>query len=385
MEALLGVVLGFYLAYANGANDNFKGVATLFGSGTTNYRKALWWATITTAAGSVTALFFAQALLTSFTGKGLVAPELVQSAGFALSVAFAAASTVMLATRLGFPISTTHSLVGALVGAGLVGPAAGVNWDRLASAFMIPLLISPFIAVAAAVILYPLFSRLRSRLGVNKDTCLCLGQQVLEKMPATVSMQGMSSEHIDLRRIQLAAEMPQVKVADEIQCRQYYRGDFLGLRLHALLDALHFLSAGLVSFARGLNDTPKIAAVLLAGAAISPSVAIAGVAVFMATGAILSARRVAETLSLKITTMNHGQGLTANIITGVLVIFASRMGVPVSTTHVSCGSLFGIGAVTGQGHWAMIGRILLSWLITLPVAGCLAAAFSILSRGGFSS
>ena len=117
MILVAAVVSGLMLAYANGANDNFKGVATLYGSGTTNYRRALVWATVTTALGSVAALVLARELLRSFTGKGLVSPEVVDSPLFHASVAVSAASTVLLATRLGFPISTTHALIGALVGA----------------------------------------------------------------------------------------------------------------------------------------------------------------------------------------------------------------------------------------------------------------------------
>jgi PiT family inorganic phosphate transporter len=71
--------------------------------------------------------------------------------------------------------------------------------------------------------------------------------------------------------------------------------------------------------------------------------------------------------------MNHGQGFTANVVTGLIVIGASRFGLPVSTTHVSCGSLFGIGAVTGQAHKKTIATILLAWFVTLPIAAGLAA------------
>jgi PiT family inorganic phosphate transporter len=73
-----------------------------------------------------------------------------------------------------------------------------------------------------------------------------------------------------------------------------------------------------------------------------------------------------------VTEMNPGQGFTANIVTALLVIGASSFGVPVSTTHVSCGSLFGIGAVTGRAKWRSIRHILLAWAITLPVAALLA-------------
>lgn len=102
------------------------------------------------------------------------------------------------------------------------------------------------------------------------------------------------------------------------------------------------------------------------------SIALVGVA--MALGGLLRAGQVAETMSRRITVMNHGQGFTANLLTGLIVIGASRFGLPVSTTHVSCGALFGIGAVTKQAHWAMIGKILGAWVTTLPLGAALGAA-----------
>ena len=91
------------------------------------------------------------------------------------------------------------------------------------------------------------------------------------------------------------------------------------------------------------------------------------VGIAMAVGGMLSARKVAETMSQKITPMNHGQGFSANFITAVIVIGASTLGLPVSTTQVSCGSLFGIAAVNGQGHAGIIAKILGAWIMTLPL------------------
>jgi PiT family inorganic phosphate transporter len=93
----------------------------------------------------------------------------------------------------------------------------------------------------------------------------------------------------------------------------------------------------------------------------------------IALGGILNARRVADTMSHRITAMNHGQGFTANLVTSVIVIGASRLGMPVSTTHVSCGALFGIGTITGQAGWRTIGRILMAWVTTLPLGAALGA------------
>jgi PiT family inorganic phosphate transporter len=78
--------------------------------------------------------------------------------------------------------------------------------------------------------------------------------------------------------------------------------------------------------------------------------------------------RVAETMSKKISRMNDGQALTANLVTSLLVIGASRLGMPVSTTHVSVGAITGVGLVNGTADRSVLSAILMSWLLTLPVA-----------------
>jgi PiT family inorganic phosphate transporter len=93
----------------------------------------------------------------------------------------------------------------------------------------------------------------------------------------------------------------------------------------------------------------------------------------MAIGGLLNARRVAETISHRITELNTGQGLTGNLVTAALVLGASHLGAPVSTTHVSCGSLFGIGMVTGAARWKTVSVILLTWVMTLPCGAIIGA------------
>lgn len=155
------------LAYANGANDNFKGVATLFGSGATNYRNALVWATVMTLLGSLTAAFLARELLQNFRGRGLVADALVSDPRYVAAVALGAALTVLLATRIGMPISTTHGLVGALVGAGWAAGSA-VHLPKLASDFFLPLLLSPLLAIPAIMLCSILLQAARLRLASRR-------------------------------------------------------------------------------------------------------------------------------------------------------------------------------------------------------------------------
>jgi len=305
-----------FVAFTNGANANFKGVASIYGSGTASLRTTIWWGTATTFAGAITALFAARGLLAAFSGKGLVPDALTQSPDFLLAVALGAALTSFLATRFSFPVSTTHALVGALVGAGLASGDHTVHPGPLVKTFVQPLLLSPVLAIAAGALVH----------FILKSACL----------------------------------LPDHRTRT--------------------LDTLHFLSGGAASFARGLNDTPKMAALLMVAHALDIRWGFLAVAVTMAIGGLLDARNVAETLGKKITDMNPGEGFAANVATALLVNTASFHSLPVSTTHVSVGSLVGIGIVTRKAHWKSVGQIVLCWLVTLPCGAALAALLALVLR-----
>lgn len=307
MLALIVLAVGF-VAFTNGANANFKGVASLYGSGTTTLRQAAYWGTATTFAGSLCALFVSDGILAAFSGRGLVPDALVASREFVFAVALGAALTSFLATRFGFPVSTTHCLVGALLGAALAGDGQ-VNFGALGKNFFLPLVFSPVIAAVAGAIVYPILK-----------VCRLVPDQRTR-----------------------------------------------------LLDRMHFLSTGAASFARGLNDTPKMVALMLAVPAIPLHVAFLIVAVAIALGGWLDIDRVAETLGKKITGMNAGQGFAASLVTAALVATASSHSFPVSTTHVSVGSLTGMGLVTRQLHSRKIAEVLFAWVTTVPIGAILAA------------
>src|SRR4051812_20411962 len=150
LAAILVAVL--FLAFANGANDNFKGVATLFGSGTARYRTALAWATLTTLGGSLLALALAGGLVDTFKGKGLVPDAVTADPRFLLAVGLGAALPALPPPRLGLPVSTTHALTGGLVGAGLLAAGGDVRFSALTSSFVAPLLFAPVASLVLAVV-----------------------------------------------------------------------------------------------------------------------------------------------------------------------------------------------------------------------------------------
>jgi PiT family inorganic phosphate transporter len=98
----------------------------------------------------------------------------------------------------------------------------------------------------------------------------------------------------------------------------------------------------------------------------------------LAVGGLLNGRRVAETMSKKIVPLAREQGLVANLVTSVLVLSASSFGLPVSTTHISVGAISGTGFVTGKLDRTELGGIVLSWVMTLPLAASLAAGTALL-------
>lgn len=356
-----------FLAFSNGANDNFKGVASLFGSGAASYRVALTWATITTLAGSLCALFLAQTLLIKFSGKGLGPDELTQSVPFITAVAAGASITVILATRLGFPISTTHALLGALSGSTLWATGT-IKLGALGTSFVLPLLLSPVVAVLLAIVIYSSFRYIRQRKAISNLLCLCL-----EPQPSLTT-----AYFTDNTNALLTGQSQTLIIDNQSACNNRYTGVILGFDLKKMMDAMHFLSAGAVCFARGLNDTPKITALLLLAPGFSLSTKMGLIAILMAVGGLLVAHRVAETMSYKITRISHGQGLSANLTTALLVVFASKLGLPVSTTHVAVGALFGIGLISKNTNTRMMTSILLSWLLTLPCAAlCAAMVYSL--------
>ncbi|MDE1467828.1 inorganic phosphate transporter [Aurantiacibacter sp. D1-12] len=315
------MLLGFaalFLAFSNGANDNFKGFATIWGSKTLPYRRALLLATIATVLGGLASVVLAEGLVSQFSGKGLVGDDLAGQPRFALAVASGAAATVILATRLGFPISTTHALVGGLVGAGVALSEEAINLGNLGSGFVVPLLVSPFMSAGLGLVFYWLLKRFkRSHPGAKP------------------------------------AETP-------------------------IARGLHLLSATSICFARGVNDAPKLAALLVGTQLLDESLAALGVTVAMGIGGWLLSRRVAETMSHKINRLDHAQGTTANLVTAGLVLGASRFGLPVSTTHVSVGSIIGTGASAGTLDLKVVRNVLGSWVLTLPTSAVIALGVGLL-------
>ena len=357
------------LSSANGANDNFKGVATLWGAGRTNYKRAIAWATAFTYLGSLLAIWLGSGLAAKFSGTKLVDRAIFTQLPFLTGVALAGGATVLLAARVGLPISTTHALTGALIGAGVT--AAGfshVNFAALGSGVILPLLFSPILSLVLTLGVYSLVVRF-GRLTGNRD-CVCVDQS-----------QSIAAGEIGAAASVMVTASPSVRWAPAAECETGVEN----VRFN-IVDGLHWFSGAAISFARGLNDTPKVAAVLLVAAAGAVTLDYLLVALAMAVGGLLGAARVAQTMSKKITPMATPEAVSANLVAATLVTLASPLALPVSTTHVTSGGIFGIGLLRRkEADWGRVRDIILSWIATLPTGAVLAVAFYSLLRAPGSS
>ncbi|MEK6617437.1 MAG: inorganic phosphate transporter [Nitrospirota bacterium] len=364
-SSLLALILVLALAFVNGTNDVSKAIATLVGSGITNYRTAIAWGTVWTMIGAGAAAFVAAAMVKTFS-NGLIESGMAIPPALALAVLIGAIGWVLFASRTGLPVSTTHALTGAIVGAGLVAFGGhGLIWSTLIGKIALPLLLSPLLALSFSVLLHPAIRAVAARW---EGTCLCV--MPTARALVTVNAQGMT------RTLIRTSAFGQPVMAVPAQCdRAGLSGFTIGL------DSIHWLSSGLASLARGTNDAPKIVAIVLLGgmttawtSSTAQAIAFTGVALAMGLGSYLGGLRVTEVLAEKVTRMDHMEGLSANLTTSSLVLVSATMGLPVSTTHVSSSAIIGIGLLKGiqAVRWTTVRDMVLAWLITLPAAGILA-------------
>lgn len=314
---VVGLTAATALAYANGANDISKSIATLVGSGESDYKKAVIVTSLAVSAGAVLASAWAVKMTLLFT-KGMLAPQVQLNQAFALAILAGAVGWVLLSTRIGMPVSTTHAIVGATLLTGLYAFGFDqVLWGSVWKKVALPLLLSPVAAFGTAWILFR---------GLNW------------------------------------------------LCREQYC-----LNCHWA----HWASAVSSAFARGLNDTPKIAglgfffyAVLDPNATVAPRWFFLVLAAANAAGGIILGLRVTETLAHKVVEMDHLEGFAANLATTAMVVATALHGFPVSTTHVSSSAIMGMGLRKGGSgvNYAMVGQIALAWLVTLPTAGAVGVA-----------
>lgn len=358
VSIVLVLIVGAVLAYANGSNDVSKGIATLVGSGVTDYRRAIAWGTAWTAIGGLLGAVLAGAMLSTF-GNGLLSPGTTPTFAGALAALMGAGGWVLVATRTGLPVSTTHAIVGSLVGvATLAYGAEAVRWSSLGTKVVLPLLASPIVSLLITAVLLRVTGR-RHSAQASAD-CICA-----EVEPAMVAAAASAQSAL------LLPGPPHLRIVTG-PAEACAKNQPTALRL--TLDHLHWLTSGATSLARGMNDGPKMvalvaaASVLLGGASVPTPAMFGLVTMAMVVGSFVAGHRVTLVLAEKVTVMDHREGFAANLVTAGLVTAGAVYGLPMSTTHVSSGGIFSAGALRGSLNRKTLRDILLAWVVTLPAA-----------------
>lgn len=312
---VLGVVGVAALAFANGANDLPKSIATLVGTGELSYRRAIWSGVVATMVGGALAILWSSGLLRLFSSGGITAVDISLHPLFPIAVVVGAASWVLLATRFGLPVSTTHALIGASVGGALaVQGASGINWGTLAPVVIIPLLAAPLVAVP---------------LGF-----------AINRVASIYRLDERRSTH---RIIHLLSALGSVVA-------------------RTLNDTPKIAGVGLLVLAIGESTSSGQNLWLIA-------LTVAA----MCMGGLLACRRVCQTLAFQLANLDSNSGLAANASNSVLVSAASALGLPLSTTHVSGAAM--AGAALGSRHTRLSRKvtrdIITAWVVTVPGAALL--------------
>ncbi len=364
------------VAFVNGANDVSKGIATLAGSGVTNYRRAIVWGTIWTGLGGLAGAVVARALVKTF-GNGLLAAGTEPTLLAALAVLLGAGSWVLIATRAGLPVSTTHAIVGAIAGVGAAAYGlAGMNWQAITGKIVLPLLLTPLVSMLAATLVLRSVRLLASRREVPE--CICAQTS---PWPVLVGVGAGNAPQSYL--VTSVAPQVHLSVGSMRQCALHQPR-----AARVTMDHLHWFTSGATSFARGMNDAPKIVALALSAAALAGAGellqpgAFAIITLAMVAGSALGGLRVTQVLADEVTAMGHREGFLANLVASLMVGTGAVFGLPMSTTHVASGAILGIGVANGgeSVNRRTVRDMLLAWVVTLPAAALLGVLVYALAR-----
>jgi len=404
-EIWLAGSLALYMAWAIGANDVANAMGTSVGSGALTIVGAIVVAGIFEFGGA----FLAGGHVTDTVRKGILDPTMVSEEAllYGMLAALASAATLLLgATRLGLPVSTTHSIVGAIVGFGAiaVGPEA-VNWSKVGQIVM-SWLSSPLLSGVLAFLIFNLIRasildaddpiRQTRRLGPFffffvffiiglvtlfkglKNLNLDLDLPLAIAGSTVLGLFGMLLGAFVLRR---------VDSGKEIEGSRFNK-------VERVFVVLQILTACAVAFAHGSNDVANsigpLAAVVnvVEGAGVSSKapvqpwmLAVGGLGIVI--GLATWGYRVMETVGKKITELTPSRGFAAELAAATTIVLASRLGIPISTTHTLVGAVLGVGMARGIGavDLRVVGSIIASWVATLPIAAVLSIFFYYFFKG----
>ena len=404
-------VFGFFMAWGVGANDVANAMGTSVGSKAITIKQAIIIAMIFEFAGA----YLAGGEVTATIRKGIIDPGLLSDTPELLvfgmmSSLLAAGIWLLIATSKGWPVSTTHSIVGAIVGFAAVGISTdAVNWSKVGS-IVASWVVSP---VTSGIIAFLLFRNVQSQILSKKHPFKAAKKVV----PFYIFLVGFIVSMVTLlkglKHIGLNVSFGEsfllaiaggiitmligIQLLKKIKVEPGADNDFHFASVEKVFAVLMMFTACAMAFAHGSNDVAN---------AIGPLAAVSGIissggevaqksamptwilllgGVGIVAGLAMYGHKVMATIGNNITELTPSRGFAATLAAATTVVLASGTGIPISTTHTLVGGVLGVGLARGIGalNLRVIGSIFMSWVVTLPAGAALSIMFFFMLKGIF--
>ncbi|MGB5453751.1 MAG: inorganic phosphate transporter [Sedimenticolaceae bacterium] len=410
---IMAIVFGLYMTWGIGANDVANAMGTSVGSGAITVKQAIVIAAIFEFAGA----FIAGGTVTATIRKGIIDPSAIAGQPELLvygmlAALLAAAIWLMIASTRGWPVSTTHSIVGAIVGFAVAGIGMeAVQWGKIGQ-IVASWLVSPLLGGVIALVLMLSIRKLI----LNADNPFAQAKKwgpfyvfLVGFIVSLVTMfKGLKhlNLHFSMAESIFAAVVFGIICAvvgrimiNRVKVDETADRDFHYASVEKAFVPMMIFTACAMAFAHGSNDVANgigpmaaVVSIVESGGQVGQKASLpiwilllggVGIVVGLAT----MGWKVMQTIGTKITELTPTRGYCATLAAATTVVLASKTGLPVSTTHIAVGAVMGVGLARGLGalDLRVIGNIVVSWVITLPAGGILAAIFFFIFKGIFGS
>jgi PiT family inorganic phosphate transporter len=385
---VLGFLAGIYMAWNIGANDVANGMASAVGAKAITLKQAVYIAGILDFVGAT----LIGSHVTTTIRKNIVDPSVLNDPNTVvlglLAALLASSFWVFFATWRQLPVSTTHSVVGAMIGFGIItGGLSVIRWGKV-TAIVVSWLVSPFFA---SLLAFLMFRFIRSRILSREDmfvralrwspffvglTFFIIAMSLFLKTPLGSGLEIGLGEGI---LISLAVALVTGRFGRVVIQRTIFERGERGVE--EAFRRLQVLTSCYVALAHGANDVANAMGplagiyIIYVTHAVSPEVpvpifllALGGIGI--ALGVVTWGYRVIETVGTKITTLTNTRGFSVDFGTATCVLVASKLGLPVSTTHAAVGAVVGVGLARGVDavDFRVVGRICVYWVTTVPAS-----------------
>ena len=408
---ILAMVFGLYMTWGIGANDVANAMGTSVGSGAITVKQAIVIAAIFEFSGA----FLAGGHVTKTIRKGIIDPgSIIDTPEILvfgmLAALLAAAVWLMIASHKGWPVSTTHSIVGAVVGFAVAGIGVdAVHWGKIGQ-IVASWAVSPILGGTIAFLLMLSIRQLILNTDNPFQNAKKWGPIYVFLVGFIISLvtifKGLKHLNIDLSVgmsfflavvIGLGVAVAGWVLINKVKLDPAADRDFHFASVEKVFTPMMIFTACAMAFAHGSNDVANgigpmaaVVSIVQSGGMVAQKAALpiwilvlGGIGIVVGLGTM--GYKVMQTIGTQITELTPSRGFCATLAAAATVVMASRTGLPVSTTHIAVGAVIGVGLARGVGaiDLRVIGGIVVSWVVTLPVGAFLSMLFFFILKGIF--